>query len=250
MARRRILSISSKKKQDTMLSAFQPATGAPVFVNGVDIQGALPYHGLWCATARDLTSAGNLPGNYSLRGSNVCYMRGLKERINFRTNNGSSWRWRRICFTVKGAQWGVPTELEVAPQGWTRYLFDLANAATTLNYLQTLVFRGQSGLDWNDVFTAPIDTTRVTIMYDQVSTLNSGNDEGRFFQKKRWHPMNKNLVYSNDEAGDSMSADIKSTLGKPGMGDYYVYDILQCAEADNANVLRFNPEATLYWHEK
>lgn len=250
-SRRRILNVASVKKSDTMLSAFQPATGSPSFTSGVSLTGERTFYGLWCATARDLTSgAANIPGNTALRGSNVCYMRGLKERINFRSNSGASWRWRRICFTVKGAVWGVPTELEVSPQGWTRYLFDMTNVASSLSYLQTLVFKGQAGLDYNDAFTAPVDTTRVSVKYDRVVTMNSGNAQGRYFQKKLWHPMNKNLVYSNDEAGDGMAADIKSTLGKPGMGDYYVLDILDCSTGQSADILIFNPEATLYWHEK
>lgn len=250
MSRRRILNISSKKKSDTMLSYFQPQTGNPTIGAGVNLSGDKTFYGVWCATARDLTSGSNLPGNTSLRTSDVCYMRGLKERINFSTDTGASWRWRRICLTRKGAWVGSNTELEVSPQGWTRYIYDQTNLPGQLSVITTDLFKGFQGRDWSDPFTAALDTDRQTIMYDRVSTMSSGNSAGKYFQKKLWHPMNKNLVYSNDEEGDSMSPDIRSTTGRAGMGDYYVVDIIQCVTGAAADHMTFNPEATLYWHEK
>ena len=250
MSRRRILNITSEKKQDSMISYFQPATGSGVIGSGVVLSGAATFYGVWCATARDLTSGGNVPGNQSLRESDNTYMRGLKERINFVSNTGASWRWRRICITRKGSWFSIPTELEVSPQGWTRYIYDWTNSSVNLSILQTDLFQGAVGQDWSDPMTAKVDTDRQTLMYDRVTTMSSGNASGKYFQKKLWHPMNKRLLYSNDEAGDGMSPDIKSTTGRAGMGDYYVIDIIDCATGNSADTLRFNPEATLYWHEK
>lgn len=62
--------------------------------------------------------------------------------------------------------------------------------------------------------------------------------------------MNKNLVFSNDEAGETETSDAFSTVGKAGMGDFYIYDIFQSIGTDAAQHLAFEPQATLYWHEK
>lgn len=252
MTRRRILNYTSKKKADVMISAFVLAPNAtPVVGAGVTLDGDKQFNSLWCATSRDMTLGTNLPGNEALRTSDTCFMRGLKEKITFSSNTGASWRWRRICFTVKGGIISSSTELETSNQGWTRLLYDLAvNSSTDLTALRTAVFKGAAGLDWADPFTAPVDNGRVTIKYDRTMTINSGNANGRYLTKSMWHPMNKNLVYSNDQQGPDMSPDYRSVVGKAGMGDYYVYDIIECATKAVADKLVFNPEATLYWHEK
>lgn len=250
MSKRKILNVASTKKHDNMISTFIPATGNPVVGTGVTLVGNKTYRGLWCATSRDMTSNTNIPGDPALRTSNVCYMRGLKERDTFVTNSPASWRWRRICFTAKGLVFQSPTEVETSSTGWARMILDFTNNASDDAFLQTLLFQGAQGSDWNDPFTAKVDTTRVTLKSDVTQTFNSGNAVGKFFNRKFWYPMNKNLVYSTDETGGQVSNDYKSTLGKPGMGDYYVFDMFQCSSNSSSDTLLWNPEATLYWHEK
>nr|QJB18685.1 MAG: capsid protein [Genomoviridae sp.] len=253
MTSRRVLNLSSTKKQDNMIPYNTTSTGG----NGAVGPYGLPYtqvgQFIWCATARDRIGSGD-PNASSLRTSDVCYMRGLKEKILISTNTGLSWRWRRICFTVKNIvpPVGTPDSLEVSPNGWVRLI---ANQwATTYGIgMQGLVFRGASGLDWNDVFTAKTDNTRVSIMYDRTRIIKSGNGNGTMISPKLWHPMNKNLVYDNDESGDNETTSTKSTGGKPGMGDYYVMDFIAAGPGGTSATsdgITFSPEATLYWHEK
>lgn len=63
--------------------------------------------------------------------------------------------------------------------------------------------------------------------------------------------MNKNLTYDDDENGGDLQSNFLSTLGKRGMGDYWVIDIFGAAPGATAgSTLVFAPEASLYWHEK
>ena len=204
---------------------------------------------IWCATARDRE-------NDTLQNSRTatsCFMRGLKERITFSANSGRSWRWRRICFTAKGLfsnLAGSIDSLEMSPNGWVRLLTN-QDASTWGNVVKGTLFRGASGLDWYDIFDAKTDNSRLTIKYDQTRILNSGNEFGKFSHFKMWHPMNKNLVYGDDENGATDNDPLYSSLGKAGMGDYYVVDILQAGQgATQDDTILFNPQATLYWHEK
>lgn len=251
MSKRRILNVTSKKKQDNMLVASISTSGvvsqAATTVPSTAITGFQEY--IWCATARDrTTAAGGDPNASSLRESDLVYMRGLKERITLATDSSMAWRWRRICFTKKG-----PLGLSVTPaletsNGWQRGVYNLSSGdAITLN---TSLFRGASGIDWSSPLIAKVDTQRVTVKYDVTRTLSSGNASGKFFRFNHWFPMNSNLMYSNDEVGEGTSTDAFSTTGKAGMGDYYIVDIFQSIGASATDNLRFEPQATLYWHEK
>ncbi len=207
---------------------------------------------VWCATARDRINTGDDPTSVATRNSDTCYMRGLKETVLIQTNSAVPWRWRRICFTIKGLynfRAGSADSVENS-NGWQRILTDQRPTAYGAS-IREIIFRGVQGIDWNDTMTAKLDSTRVTVRYDVTRTINSGNATGVLRTYKMWHPMNKNLVYGNDESGDSETQDIHSTLGKAGMGDFYVLDFFQAAQfAQSGDTLLFNPEATLYWHEK
>ena len=65
-----------------------------------------------------------------------------------------------------------------------------------------------------------------------------------------WLPINKTLVYSDEEAGNDINQGQLSTLGRQGLGDVFVLDLFDCSTANNASSLVFEPEATLYWHER
>lgn len=114
-----------------------------------------------------------------------------------------------------------------------------------------LLFKGQNSTDWTDVMIAKTDNNRLTIKYDKVRTIASGNEDGAIRMYKHWHPMNKTLVYDDDERGDAMVSSNSSTLGRAGMGDYYIVDLFRCRyNGGTADQLTFTPNATLYWHEK
>ncbi len=137
--------------------------------------------------------------------------------------------------------------------GWTRVVSN-ANGPTPSNIMNSLVdllFKGRQGIDWTNFFNAKTDNSRLTIKYDHTTAIRSGNANGIMRQYNRWHPMNKTLVYDDDENGTRQSEGFLSTQGRAGMGDYYVIDIIAAGSGSTiSDVLTFNPSATLYWHER
>ncbi|UDN67469.1 capsid protein [robinz virus RP_386] len=269
MSRRRILNTTSRKKRDTMVTwSTTTATGTtrpialgPLVLNGqgadsADLGGAyvIPF----CATARATVSAnGTFPGgtitDQATRTAQTCFMRGLKETVRIRTNDGESWRWRRIGFTAKlGAQLtqsfdGVAVNTLVTAGGYVRplnYFLDPAVLTSTL-------FRGTRTVDWIDPMTAKVDTNRVTLKYDKTRVIQAGNESGVDRVYPVWHAMNKNIVYNDDENGGTENYNSFSTQGRAGMGDYFIIDIFQSAvSAPPTSRLTFEPQASLYWHER
>lgn len=237
-------------------SANNPATGAYI------VQGGTQTTFLWCATGRDNTttnSSGAFPGTTFIdacRSATTCYMRGLSEKIEIQTNSGVPWQWRRICFTVKGlsSQLGFSGIYENS-NGFGRYLYNVAAGgstdAPTLTGLYSILFKGVANIDFNDVRNAAVDTTRVTVKSDTTTIISSGNANGQLKLYNRWYPMNKNLVYDDDEYGDSKAARAYSVTSKAGMGDYWIADFISTGYgATTSDLLSFNPSSTLYWHEK
>lgn len=264
MTSKRILNLTSRKKKDTMLcvSNTTPTTpsgstnyqAAPAVLNAGGT-----YMFPWICTWRDNGGQGTIYDD-AVRSATTCYMRGLKEKLNLVSNDGTQWLWRRICFTYKGGDFygktasGYTLAVQTA-NGFQRLVNDINNAGSAGQPLRTellnVMFRGGNTIDWNNVFTAPLNTTRISVKYDKTTSLSSGNAAGKNMIFNRWHPMNKNLVYDDDEDGVETSPGAASTGGKPGMGDYYVIDFFQSGPAaSSGSQLAFSPEATLYWHEK
>lgn len=274
MSKKRILTVTSTKKRDTMLNWTNSTSStqvggttygsAPaVITGGSNAQNCAAF--LWCATARDATvsSAGGPTTKYAMAGRSAtsCYMVGLAEKIEIQCNTGMPWQWRRICFTMKGvslvpAATGSGTQfsdfLETS-NGYMRVM-NQVNGNPSLDPMYSLfgaLFKGQVNSDWQDPMIAPTDNSRLTIKYDKVTSLASGNEDGFIRSYKRWHPMNKTLVYNDDELGGGMLSNFKSAFGKAGMGDYYVVDIFRARQGSaTTDQLSVCPEATLYWHEK
>jgi len=246
--RRRILNTSSVKKQDNMLAVRTDSIGA----NPVQGPFSIPGTGaafLWCATSRDRgTGAGVDPTASSVRERDLVYMRGLKENIIMTTNSAAAWRWRRLCFTCKGLPFQTPVSLETS-SGWVRMLRNIGGSSA-ITAATDYIFKGAQNVDWQDVFVAKPDTNRIKVYYDSLRTLSSGNAQGRFFRSRHWYPMNQNLMYGNDENGENETGGDLSTLGRAGMGDYYVLDFFDASTLNATDTLAFQPEATLYWHER
>lgn len=268
MSTRSILNTVSRKKRDTMLvttnTTVATPSGSQTYANKEAILAPnLIYMFPWIATWKN---NGGTTTVYDQAGrtSTTCYMRGLKEKISISTSDGTQWLWRRICFTMKGSQLyglsktGYTFAGASAAQGDLRVVNDVyngADGATIRTNIVDLIFRGGFGMDWNNVFTAPLDPTRITVKYDKTVSIQSGNQAGRNVVYNRWHPMNKNLVYDDDENGKETEPAGNSTRGKAGMGDYYVIDLFLSGNpitstGDNISRLSFTPESTLYWHEK
>lgn len=262
MSIRRILNKTSQKKRDTMAPLTDVVAGNPE--SGTFSQTAAVISGgtgqfftfPWIATARDGNSTTGVNGTKieaATRTSTTCFMRGLRENILIETNSGESWRWRRICFTMKGE--GITEDdkdpadshyFREASSGYTR----LINQAPNENVIEN-VFKGSRDIDWVDVFTAQVDTSRVSIKYDRSRVIQSGNASGVSRMYKIWHPMNHNLVYNDDEIGAGEVTLPMSTESRAGMGDYYVVDFFQpTTGSSTTDQLAFLPNASLYWHEK
>lgn len=271
MSKRRILNITAEKKRDTMLcytnstadsqsgDTTYSGTAAAVVTGGQDATNAATF--LWCATARDNTiSNSNDKGtkyDSSTRTSTTPYMVGLKEAIEIQVSTGMPWQWRRICFTFKGPlgltyDQGTSIATETS-SGWMRVVNQISGVVGggEQYILFEKLFKGQNTQDWNDVMTAKVDNTRVTLKYDKTITLASGNEDGFIRKYNRWHPMNKTLVYDDDELGGGKNSRTLSTEGRAGMGDYYVVDMFRARTGSStSDLLSLRPQATLYWHEK
>jgi len=269
MSRKSILNATSRKKRNAMMTysntnATDGSTRAvgplPLTVNGIN-GGRV----LWCATAQDLTYGTDLAkvGQDASRTSQTCYMRGLSEHIRLQTSSSISWLHRRICFTYKGPLFTqsstadsptqpVFTYLENS-QGIQRLAFNanINNMTNTINNNDGIIFKGASGVDWNDPILAVVDTRRVTVKFDKTWTIRSGNERGIMTERKLWHPMNQNIVYDDDETGGTEQTSFLSVDSKAGMGDYYVYDIITAGSAaTSSDLLVMNFSSNLYWHEK
>nr|QCX29380.1 capsid protein [Plant associated genomovirus 7]QCX29382.1 capsid protein [Plant associated genomovirus 7]QCX29384.1 capsid protein [Plant associated genomovirus 7] len=267
--RKSILNLTATKKRATMLIATNttyttPSGGSTYTSLDAIMQADRTYLFPWICTWRDNSRQGT-KYDTAVRTASTCYMRGLKERIRLTTNDGTQWLWRRVCFTWRGSelfqqsQTGATYALQTGTAPgltFNRVVNDFNNLTSTpgvaaRNALIGLIFKGAAGIDWTNYFSAPIDTDLVTLKYDKTTSLASGNQNGKQIVFNRWHPMNKNLTYADDESGELTTPAGASTRAKKGMGDYYVIDMFTNATPQNANsALAFAPEATLYWHEK
>lgn len=254
MRRKSILNMTSTKKRDKMIPAEggeTPVIGGTNILASDDISMIM-----WIPTARSLEKTDGAIGTKSdraTRNSQTCYMVGLKEKITLRTSDATPWLWRRICFTYKGDRFldirdpGLSDLFRQSSAGWMR-LLNRMPADTATNFLET-AFQGTFNVDWSDRFTAALDTSRISVKYDKVTQIKSQNDTGIIRTTSRWHSMRKNIVYGDEERGDTEDGDILSSEGRAGMGDYYIVDMFRPLGGESA-VLGFTPEAQLYWHEK
>lgn len=200
--------------------------------------------------------------NPATRTASTCYAKGLSEHLRIQTSSGVPWFHRRICITLRGDN-AFAFDRGGSLQTYAPYV-DTSNGIERLflnaavnNQVPTtaaqfdLLFKGTENQDWNDPIIAPVDTARVDLKFDKTWTLQSGNNNGIVRERKLWHPMNKNIVYNEDEIGETEGTSYYSTSSKRGMGDYYVIDIIRAGEGGGAtDLLRLDANSTYYWHEK
>lgn len=257
MSSRGILNVTSRKKRDNMMPIQTDQAGAVTGTGARTIGGDGRVTIIWCPTARSRGDSDDGTAR-AVRETDTCYWRGIKEKINFRTNTSVAWKWRRIVFATKGLNDSAKSsgttlvDSVYTSQGWVRAMVDLSSAAATgqRNFLESHIFEGRVGVDWWTPFTAKVDTKRVTVLADRTKLMSSGNQSGRYFMKNQWIPINKNIVYDNDEDGEGESVRNHSTNGKPGLGDVYILDFFECSSGASVDQLLFEPQATVYWHEK
>lgn len=265
MTRKKMLNLTSTKKRDTMSNYTNLTTsvdgGTTFYSDNTILNGGRLYGFVWCPTARTGASGGDAAPkgsaiDASTRTSTTCYMRGLKERIQIQTSSGVAWQWRRICFTTKDPTFDALQQTDAklyvyTSAGYSRVTNDWWNKPTLQNFVEGRVFKGQKGIDWTNYFSAPLDSSRITIKSDTTRIMQSGNTNGILKNYNMWHPMNKNLVYDDDEVGGVETTGNMSTKGKAGMGDYMILDLIGSGTGGtSADKLSWAPTASLYWHEK
>lgn len=201
-----------------------------------------------------LSATGIIPaGDDNSRTSDNTFCRGYKETFTINTNSPDPWEFRYVAFHYKG------DDLFVNATGTQFYSPDPSSSGTQmtrtagvypptlLTTLVSVMFQGSKGTDWTSEQIAPIDTSRITVRCDKKFYVKSGNDVGTSVRKTMWIPVNKNLIYDDDEK----VASYLSTGGKPGCGDLYVIIFANvaggAATASRASIL-FN--GVYYWHER
>ena len=266
MTKRSLLNITSVKKYDTMApNRGYPASTAAMGL--LPVQPGVNTWILWCPTGRDMREIypNDKVGVPSGRNSTTCFIRGVKEKWTVLAPDGTPWRWRRIAFTAKG-QLPLGEEFEgdrsvsviTDSDGRQTYYRNMAPLPVgSIQPLADILFKGTQDVtgslgyqDWNDVITAPVDTTRFKILDDRVRHLTAGNDAGMARNVSHWTGVNKNLVYGDEEAGGQIITSSKSTIGRPGIGDVYFLDIFAPLAASGGEAIGVGCTATVYWHER
>ncbi|UDN67427.1 capsid protein [robinz virus RP_99] len=268
MTTKKILNLASTKKKDVMIggTTFPPTASD---VGALTVTSDAPAVLLWNASARNLsltpTSAFEIPGKPQRTASDT-YFVGVSDKITIRTDTSNAWRWRRIVFSHKGLIPGFTDTSDVLrtfyelPTGTG--LNAMQRVATALPFalvadLYSFVFRGlginnisATPADWIDPITAPIDTSRISVMYDKTRNIRSGNDAGVVSTHRLYHPVKRTIHYGDHEIAGSMTSSPLSTTAKPGIGDIYVMDIIIGNSGDAGDSLDWLPTSTVYWHEK
>ena len=217
-----------------------------------------------CMNLNQGTSSPNYAINVAERTATTCYMRGFKENLRIQTNSHLPWFHRRICFKFRGSGPFTTSNPSDTPTNTVTPYVDTSNGMerlwlnqqvnampATITSLNAILFKGAFNIDWNDIVIAPVDSTRVDLAFDKTWLIKSGNETGTILERKLWHPMNKNLVFDDDETGESMQSQYFSVDSKQGMGDYYIYDIVQPGLGGSASdLISLTAHSTLYWHEK
>jgi len=213
---------------------------------------------VWSPTARDLSDNAGLANQVSVESSRnavTCFMRGLKEKITFSSNDSTPWLWRRIVIFSKNSNYRISTT--GTSTTFSPFIENSAGYARVVNqpvngqFFDDGLWKGVQNIDWDEFMTAPVDTRRNDLVYDKTVSIAPGAQQGTYRSFNRWHPINKNLVYDDEEAGQSMTTNYWSVTDKRGCGDMYIIDIFKPgAGAQAGSILYFKPEASLYWHEK
>lgn len=275
MSRKRILNLTSRKKRDTYLT-FTNTNGSGA--STTPFQGSLTLNGanqsgdgtagyvIFRPTARNLTQFGGTAPSVvqeAMRTATTCYIRGYGEHIRVQTSSAVPWLWRRIVFASKYSgfwQYGsndTPTTTNLdyveTSNGYKRAAINqqVNNAANTINQIDDVLFKGAKGVDWQDRILAPVDTRRVDLRSDRTFKLHSGNQSGYFTEKKLWYPVNRNIVYDDDENGETENSTNWSAEDKRGVGNIHIVDLFSpLMGATSSDLLSIQFTGTVYWHEK
>jgi len=272
-----MINMLSKKKRDTMLSSAaagtnpspeDPPDGSSIVISAeTGTTNVFPgvHSMLYNPSARQLT-----PQNATFiaqRTNTYCYYKGISERYTLLPNDNSVWWHRRIVFSTKrryaeedtvtaGSGTLAPA---VTGTGITRRKFKDMSSSTGLDgfnvlltFIQNDVFQGTFNIDWVDPMRAKLNREKITVHSDRMTTLRSGNDVSAPRITKHYTPINKTLVYSDVENGQTMSSSPYTVQSKPGIGNIYILDLFECPVPNDttASTLNITSQQTVYWHEK
>lgn len=249
---KKLLDVTSTKKRDTMVPANWTGTE---WVTGSQVMaptgGTILWH-IWPATARNTSLVSSSYSKHT-RNRKTIFVKGLKETVHMEAATNESWQWRRIVFSVKALARHTSASEYVASTITHGYMRGVrpVNPGPFRDAIEEILFQGTSQIDWLTSMVAPINTASVTLHSDVTRLIQSKNNGGTMRTYKLWTPINKSLIYRDQEQGGIDDSKLWSVDDKRGMGDLYVVDLFRPGlNAQPADVLDWRPNATLYWHEK
>lgn len=253
--RRRILNVASLKKQDNQEGAAL-VSGTPVSGTLALSPAGLPTAVLSSPTAR--MQGGNNAGSYNppaLRSNQFCYYRGFTERVKFVTAGASAWEWRRLVVSFKSDPLvgpSIPFGGAYLANSTTGVTYRNISALSNINLTNAanVLFKGNQGDDWNNIFTAAPDRQRVKVHSDQYRIITPATTSNNVKQYKFYTPLNKTLAYSDDESGVTEASNWWAAGPTGTLGDVYVLDIFKCASDVGSDAANVAFECTAYWHER
>jgi hypothetical protein len=262
-SRRRIKQIASRKKFDTQLCSTNAAT---VPVTRLTLFNSTTYV-LTCPTYLP-TTVGKVTNDTRYRRSQQeIFFRGVKERINLTSSSGLI--WRRVCF-YSYEQLGVGRPQVAAHPGTgdnvLRRNIEPFLPETTHATTADLLWQGEKGIDFTEDtrIYSRLDAQRVKVVYDKSVRLNTNipNETdtdvlGKTGEYKRWHGVNKNYRYNQEESGsnrdDNGLLNGWSTTSPMSPGNFYILDMFhnggQYNTEPNVTIGTFSVQGTVYWHE-
>lgn len=255
MTSRRVRDIASRKKYDTIFGA---TTNDVQSTGQANIFAGTNYF-MWCPTWRQRRTAST---DEHVRANQEVFMRGIKDRI--MVSATFSLIHRRVCFwshrRIDDARPFVFDNPDVidAPSYQRRNL--VALYPNLDEEIFEYLFKGTVGFDYseNSRWDTPLDNKRVKVVYDKQYTITpnyaapDGAQFGKTLTRKLWHPINRKVLYDDDEEGADVNGSGWSAQTPESLGNYYVLDIFstgQYIEGSTDQVGTYMPESTTYWHE-
>nr|QXN75552.1 MAG: capsid protein [Genomoviridae sp.] len=264
---RKIRNVAARKCKDKMLGMPYTQDDPPAPENpgsAITLTGNSTWGIIWNASGRSLGRFNQESAMYPTeadRHKSRVYFRGVQERLSFETNTDAHWIHRRVVFLDQGEtmrQYMPPDTAQtlLGQAGYVRPMWAVLNAAgatepgaTSWNEISDEIFDGSHSLDWSNHMTAKMDSQKVKVLYDRISPIRSGNDRGTWKIRKMWHPVNRTLVYDDDQQGNEINTSPWSAGTRQSCGDVIVMDLFTCADGTETDELRMGSEATVYWHE-
>jgi hypothetical protein len=255
MTPRRVRNIAARKKNDTIFGATQndvQSEGTVTLVAGTN------YY-MWCPTWRQRRPAST---DEHVRANQEVFMRGIKDRV--MVSAAFSLVHRRVCFwsheridDARPFTFEDPDVIDGNPYQRRNLVALYPNLDEELF---EMLFKGTVNRDYseNSRWDTPLDNKRVKVVYDKQYTVTpnyqpgDGAQFGKTTTRKFWHPINRTIMYDDDEEGADVNGSGWSARTPESLGNYYVMDIFSTGQAIDGStdaVGSFMPESTTYWHE-